>query len=450
MAIVDRDLVSIQEMRQLIGRAAAAQRELGTLSQEEVDRITEEMVRAGKEAARKLAELAVEETGLGVVADKETKNLIATESLYQYIRDLKTVGVVRADPAAGIIEIADPVGVIGALTPVTNPTSTVLYKAIIALKSRNAIVFNPHPTAARCSWAAAEIMARVAVAAGAPEGAIGCVTAPTLESSREMLHHPDVSLILATGGSGMVKAAYSAGKPAIGVGPGNVPAVIDGSADVTKAVADIVLSKSFDNGTICASEQAVIVEEGILSQVIAEFLQQGAYFLEEREVKALEGIMILPGGRINPRIVGQPAEKIAGMAGIKVPEGIRVLVVPLAGVGKEFPLSMEKLSPVLAFYSFRRWEDACRLAREVVNFGGLGHTAVIHSRNQEHIQDLASQLPVGRLLVNTPSSHGAVGATTSLAPSLTLGAGSWGRCSSTDNTSPLHLLNIKRVAFGRE
>jgi len=448
--LVDRDLASIQEIRGLIKRAVVAQEKLLTLEQEEVNIITREMALAGKKAARALAELAVEETGLGVVEDKVTKNLIATENLYEYIKNLKTVGVLNTDEAAGVIEMGEPVGVIGALTPVTNPTSTVMYKCIIALKSRNAIVFNPHPTAARCSKAAAEIMARVAVAAGAPEGAIGCVTSPTLESSQEMLRHPDIALILATGGSGMVRAAYSAGKPAIGVGPGNVPAVIDGSADVTKAVADIVLSKTFDNGTICASEQAVIVEEGILSQVVEEFLRHGGYFVNEREIKALEGTMVLPDGRLNPRIVGQPATKIAELAGISVPAETRLLVVPLAGVGKRFPLSMEKLSPVLALYSFRKWENACRLARELVCFGGLGHTAVIHSKDQEHIREFANKIPVGRVLVNTPASHGAVGGTTGLAPALTLGSGTWGKCSSTDNISPLHLLNIKRIAFGKK
>lgn len=445
---LDTDLQSIQEARDAVRRAAEARAKLASLTQEQVDRIVAKMAEAGRANARTLAKMAVEETGFGVYEDKITKNLFASERVYEAIRDLKTVGMIRCDPSRRVAEIAEPVGLIVALVPSTNPTSTVIYKSLISLKARNPIVFSPHPSARRCSCQAAQVMADAAAAAGAPRGAIQCLVHPTKQATDELMHHPDTALILATGGSAMVKAAYSAGKPAYGVGPGNVPAFIERTADIKKAVSDIFASKTFDNGTICASEQAIVTESVIESQVVEEVRAQGGYFLTDAEATALSKIVVTSGGNINPSIVGRSAETIARMAGISVPDGTRVLVARLAGVGPEHPLSREKLSPILAFYVEPDWQAACERCIELLNFGGIGHSLVIHSRNPAVIREFAMKKPVFRILVNTPSSQGAIGATTGLDPALTLGCGTWGGSITADNVGPLHLVNVKRVAFG--
>lgn len=445
---LDTDLQSIQEARDAVRRAAEARAKLASLTQEQVDRIVAKMAEAGRANARTLAKMAVEETGFGVYEDKITKNLFASERVYEAIRDLKTVGIIRCDPSRRVAEIAEPVGLIVALVPSTNPTSTVIYKSLISLKARNPIVFSPHPSARRCSCQAAQIMADAAAAAGAPRGAIQCLVHPTKQATDELMHHPDTALILATGGSAMVKAAYSAGKPAYGVGPGNVPAFIERTADIKRAVSDIFASKTFDNGTICASEQAIVTESVIESQVVEEVRAQGGYFLTDAEAAALSKVVVSSGGNINPSIVGRSAETIARMAGISVPDGTRVLVARLAGVGPEYPLSREKLSPILAFYVEPDWQAACERCIELLNFGGIGHSLVIHSRNPAVIREFAMKKPVFRILVNTPSSQGAIGATTGLDPALTLGCGTWGGSITADNVGPLHLVNVKRVAYG--
>lgn len=445
---LDKDLLSRQQARDLVAKACAAQDKLRGFSQEEVDAIVAAMVKAASRRALSLAQEAVRETGIGIVEDKKIKNLLASEGLYAEIKHMKTVGVVKEDPVNKIVEIAEPMGVIAALTPVTNPTSTVIFKSLIAIKSRNCIVFSPHPRAVRCSAAAAEVLSEAAVKAGAPEGAIGCITEATLAGTQELMSNPGVSLILATGGAQMVKAAYSSGKPAYGVGPGNVPAFIHRSADVTRAVTNIVTSKCFDNGTICSSEQAIVTESCIAENVKAELRKQGAYFLNSEERKKLERLVTVPNGGLNPEIVGKSATTIASMAGINVPPQTRILIAELEGVGKQYPLSMEKLSPILAFYSVPDWQAARERCLELLKFGGLGHSLVIHAEDTDIVTSFALGMPVSRVLVNTPSSLGAVGYTTRLPVSLTLGCGTWGGNVTTDSLSPLHLLNIKRLAFG--
>ncbi len=445
---LDMDLSSIQEARDLVQKAAQAQKTFARFTQAEVDRVLEKMAAAGREAAEKLARMAVEETGFGVYEDKVIKNLFAAADVYEFIKPLKTVGVIGEDPSRKVVEIAEPMGVVAGIVPSTNPTSTVIYKSLIALKSRNAVVFSPHPSATGCSGEAAAIMHRAAVAAGAPEGIIGCISRSTPQGTDALMHHPLVGVILATGGSAMVRAAYSAGKPAYGVGPGNVPAFIERSAEIRDAVRRILASKTFDNGTICASEQAVVVEECIRQQVIDEFKAQGGYFLSGAEAKKLESVVVLARGGLNPAIVGRSAAKIARMAGLNVPEGTRVLLVEPGGVGHAFPLSMEKLSPILAFYTEPDWQAACQRCIEILEFGGIGHTLSIHSRDQRIIMEFAMKKPVFRILVNTSSSQGAIGATTGLSPALTLGCGAWGGSITSDNVTPLHLINIKRLAYG--
>lgn len=448
MTLQDKDLQSIQEVRDLIAKAKEAQRQLATFSQEKIDSIIKNMAMAAEEASKGLAKMAVEETGFGKYEDKIIKNLFASKAVYEYIKDMKTVGILREDKEKKLIEIASPVGVIAALIPSTNPTSTTIYKSLSALKAGNAIIFSPHPSAKDCTFQAAKLLQDTAVNSGAPDGLIGCMTIPTMEGSKELMTHKDVSLILATGGSAMVRAAYSSGTPALGVGPGNVPAFIEKTANIPAAVKRIITSKTFDNGTICASEQAVITETSIAQKVREEFINQGGYFATEEEAAKLARTIQNPWGGLNPRIVGQSAVKIAAMADIPVPSNTKVILCQEKGVGKEYPFSMEKLSPILAFYTRDDWHVACELCIELLNYGGLGHSLVIHSENEEVIREFALKKPVFRIMVNTPSSHGAIGATTSLAPSLTLGCGSLGGSATSDNVSPLHLINIKRLAYG--
>ena len=420
---------------------------LKAFSQEDIDRIVAAMVEAGYNAARDLAEMAVKETGFGVVADKTIKNQIATRSVYKYISNIKTVGVIHESDDKNVVEIAEPVGVIAGIIPVTNPTSTTLFKAIIALKARNSIVFSPHPNAVNCITKTVELLQKTIKSFGVPREAIGIITIPTAKATDELMRNPHIALILATGGAGMVKSAYSSGKPAFGVGPGNVPAFIERTANVEKAIADIIASKTFDNGTVCASEQSIIVDTPICREVIQTLKKHNAYFVNEQEIEKVSSVLVSPELIINPKLVGQTAHYIAEQAGFRVPQETSILVAELEGVGKEYPLSVEKLSPVIAFYRTNGWEAGCDRCIELLQFGGIGHTLVIHSNNRDIIMEYALKKPAYRILVNTPSTHGAIGFTTDLAPSLTLGCGTSGGNITSDNITPLHLINIKRLAF---
>ncbi|NLO89741.1 MAG: bifunctional acetaldehyde-CoA/alcohol dehydrogenase [Clostridia bacterium] len=420
-------------------------------TQEKVDEIVRSAALAGLDHHMELAKLAVEDTGRGVYEDKIIKNIFATESIYHNIKYLKTVGVIKEIEEEGYVEIAEPAGVIAALTPVTNPTSTTLFKGLIALKTRNPIIFSFHPGAQKCSARAAEILKNAAVQAGAPEFCIQWIEQPSLEAAQALLKHPGVALILATGGEGMVKAAYSSGRPALGVGPGNVPCYIEKTANLKRAVNDLVISKTFDNGMICASEQALIVDREVSSQVVEMLISLNCYFLNPEETKKLESISILEGKcSLNPDIVGRSAVQIAEMAGINVPEGTKILIARQEGVGKEYPLSREKLSPILAYYEVEDYREGTERSREMVEFGGMGHSAVIHSENSEAIEYFSHRVRVGRVVVNSPASQGAIGDIYNiLTPSLTLGCGYAGRNATTDNVSAVDLVNIKRVAKRR-
>ncbi|MBU0517709.1 acetaldehyde dehydrogenase (acetylating) [bacterium] len=444
---MDRDLSSVQEVRELLAKADAVLPALRDLSQKEVDRITEAMADAGFKAAESLAKMAIEETGFGKYEDKVTKNRFATRNLLDYISRLKTVGIIEEDAEGKVYKIAEPMGVVAAIIPSTNPTSTALYKAIISIKARNAIVMSPHPASVKCTMEACRIVAAAAERAGAPKGAISCMSIPDMAGTQELMKHPITKVILATGGTALVRAAYSAGKPAFGVGPGNVPVFIERSADMRKAVKDIITSKTFDNGTVCASEQSIVVDRPVKDEAVAELKRNNAYFCNAQEIAALQKLMIKPGGGLNAAIVGQPSHRIAEMAGFSVSPDVTVLVVPLEGVGKAFPLSIEKLSPVICFYEVDGWEQGCERCLEIINFGGIGHTLGIHSRDEKIIREFALKKPVFRVLVNTPTTHGAIGYTTGLEPAMTLGCGTWGGSITADNVTPLHLVNLKRLAY---
>ncbi len=442
----DRDLISIQQARDLACKARQAYEIFSTFPQEQVDKIVESMAKAGEESAEYLARFAVEETDYGKIEDKIIKNIFSTRNVYDSIKDLKTVGVISEDKANKIVQIAHPMGVVCAITPTTNPTSTVMFKAIIAIKSRNAIVFAPHPHAARCSKEAVMILGRAAEDAGAPKNLISCMDVVTLEGSRELMSNKNIAIILATGGLAMVKAAHSCGKPAIGVGPGNTPAYVDRTADLEKAASDLITSKSFDYGVICASEQSIIVHQDIETRFRKIISGMGGFFLNTDQVEKLSKLMIINNG-MNAEMVGKAPSHIANSANIKIPERTKLLIAPLDGVGPRYPLSREVLSPIIAYYVASDWEAACKRSMELINFGGLGHTMVIHAKDEKIIQDFALKKPVFRILVNTPSSQGAIGYTTSLTPSMTLSTGTWGGGISTDNISAYHLMNIKRVAY---
>ncbi len=444
---LDTDLRSIQEVRNLLRRADDAHRRFMAFSQEEVDRVVESMARAGLAAARELAEDAVAETGFGRVDDKIVKNTVAARNVWESIRPLRSVGVVREDKTLGIVEIAVPMGVVAGIVPSTNPTSTTIFKSLISLKGRNAVVFSPHPSARRCIGKAADIMHDAAVRAGAPPGLVGCVSEPTLDATRELMHHPLTAVILATGGHAMVKAAYSSGKPAFGVGPGNVPAFIERTADIPAAVEMVLAGKCFDNGTICASEQSVVVDAPVEAEVCRQLARFGAWVCSAEEKKLLEKTVVKNGG-LNAAIVGRSACRIASMAGFRVPEETTALVARLEEVGAAEPLSMEKLSPILGFYVVDGWQEGCRTCIRILGFGGMGHSLSIHSRDEEIIRKFAEEKPVSRILANTSSTHGAIGYSSGLAPSLTLGCGAWGGNITSDNVTALHLVNIKRLAYG--
>lgn len=447
MDYLDKDILSIQQTRDLLKRAKQAQKVLAGFTQEKIDSIVEAMAEAGYKNAARLAEMAVNETGIGVAADKVVKNEFASRKVWEYIKSMRTAGVITEDREKGIIEIAEPMGVIAGIIPTTNPTSTIIFKAIIAVKARCSIVMSPHPRAIECSREAARIMEEAAVSAGAPKGVVSCIENCTREATQELMQSPMTAVILATGGSALVKAAYSSGKPAFGVGPGNVPAFIERSADIDRAVCDIIASKTFDNGTICASEQAVVTEKVISDRVIEAFKANGCYFLSPEEIFHVEKTVILRGGGVNPEVVGKSAAEVARIAGINVPDNTRILIARMFGVGRSYPLSAEKLCPVLAFYIEEDWQSSCDRCIELLNYGGLGHSLAIHSNDSNIIMEFALKKPVFRILVNTPSSQGAIGYTTNLQPSLTLGCGSWGGNVTADNVGPQHLINKKRLAY---
>ncbi|MHB1376519.1 MAG: aldehyde dehydrogenase family protein [Candidatus Humimicrobiaceae bacterium] len=443
---LDMDLLSIQKARNLIKSAREAYKIFSTFSQEQVDRIVEAMARAGIEASESLAKSAFEETGYGNVKDKTAKNLFSTKNVYDSIKDLKTVGVISEDRQKKIIEIAHPMGIICAITPTTNPTSTVMFKALIAIKSRNAIVFAPHPSAVRCSCEAADVLAKAAKSQGAPDGLISCLDTVTLEGTTELMSNKEVYLILATGCLNMVKAAHSYGKPALGVGPGNTPVFVDKSANLDKAANDIISSKSFDYGVICASEQSVVVHTDIDAVFKKSLEKYGGYFLSHQETEKA-GALLIRNGAMNAQMVGKSPKVIADECGFNIPDSTRLLIAPLNSVGPGQPLSREVLSSIIAYYSRNSWQKCCDLCIEIINFGGVGHTMVVHATDEEVISQFALQKPVFRILINTPASQGAIGYTTSLTPSLTLSTGTWGGGISSDNISATHLLNIKRVTY---
>src|SRR5687767_2872335 len=443
----DRDLASMAEARTLARRAKQAQMEIAELTQERIDAIVDAMAAAVAAHCESLAKLAVEETGFGVVADKIQKNQFSADRVYRFIRPMKTVGVLQRLDDRKIIEIAEPFGVVAAIVPSTNPTSTAIYKILISLKARCAIVISPHPSAVRCITRVAEIMNEAARGAGAPDGSINWMTTVTLEGTQELMKSRDVAVILATGGMGLVRAAYSSGKPAYGVGPGNAPCYVEGSADIKKAASDIIVGKTFDNGLLCSSPNSVVVDADIAEELKRELMQQGAYFLNPSEIDAVTKVLISPQRLPNPAIVGRPATYIAEKAGISVPGATRVLIAPLAGVGRDYPLSIEKLCPVLSWYVVQDWRAGCERCKEILRYGGMGHTMSIHSRNDQIILEFGLKKPAFRIVVNTPTTHGSVGMTTGLDPAMTLGCGGWGGNITSDNISPKHLLNIKRLAY---
>ncbi len=443
---LDKDIRSTQEVRNLVAAAKTAQAEFKYFNQTQVDKVVKAMADAGYEAREKLAEMANKETGFGKVEDKITKNIFGSRTVYESIKDLKTVGIIDVEENGKIVRIAEPMGVVAALVPSTNPTSTAMFKAIISLKTRNAIVVSPHPKAVNCTSEALKILSDAAESAGAPKGLIQCMTIPTLEGTNALMKHKDVAIILATGGTPMVKAAYSTGTPAYGVGSGNVPSFIERTANYEKAVSDILDGTTFDNGTLCSSEQSMIVDRPIVEKVRAFTKANGGYFVTPDEKIKLENA-VLKDGRINPEIVGKSAKYIAQYAGFSVPDSTRVLLADCKGVGKTEPLSVEKLSPILAFYEVDDWLDGCHKCIDLLNFGGIGHTMAIHSNDQEIIMKFAMEKPAFRIIVNSPSSLGAVGYTTALAPSLTLGVGTWGGSIISENVTAKHLMNIKTLAF---
>nr|WP_275899445.1 acetaldehyde dehydrogenase (acetylating) [Bacillus piscicola] len=445
--MLDADLDSIQEGRNLLSQAKEAQKTLAAMTQEEIDRIVRSIAEASEREAERLAAMAVEETGFGKKEDKIVKNLFSARDVYQSIKDKKTVGIISRDEENKVWETAEPVGVVAGIVPSTNPTSTAIFKALIAVKARNAIVFSPHPGAATCTNEAVDIMMKAAKQAGAPDGLITSITKPTLESAQELMNHKLTDVILATGGTGMVKAAYSTGKPAFGVGPGNVPVYIHESADASKAVRQIIQSKTFDYGTICASEQAIVADKAIKNKVKKELETQGAYFLDDYEKKRMESLIVV-NGRLNPQIVGQSPQALAEMAGIYIEDDVRVLVAEETGVGKKYPFSVEKLSPILAFYTVQDWQEGSSLCNELLEHGGLGHTLGIHADDMEVIEKFGITQKVFRVVVNSGTTFGGIGATTGVKPSMTLGCGAYGNNVSSDNITTDHLMNIKRIAFG--
>ena len=447
---LDKDLAARQEARMLCREGLQAQRLLAAMPQEKLDGIVEAVAKAFSAAAVELAELAVRETGFGNVNDKVTKNRFAAETVAETIRSQKCVGVLKEDPKEKLWEVGVPVGLICGIVPSTNPTSTVCYKSLIALKSGNAIVFSPHPKAVVCTLRAAKIVAEAAEKAGAPKGAVGCLSYASMAGCEELMGAKEVRLILATGGPNMVKAAYSSGKPAIGVGAGNGPAYIHHTADVERALGCILKSKTFDNGTVCASEQSIIVERSMEEKVRQSAKSMGFYFMDAEEAKKLAKLLFRPSGALNPEIVGKPAIKLAELAGFSAPQSTKILVAREEQAGPNYPYSMEKLCPVLAFYVMEHEDAVLAKVVEVLEHEGAGHTFAMHAEDRAVVEKFAKAVPVSRLLVNTPAAQGGIGATTNLFPALTLGCGAVGGSSSSNNIGPMDLVNIRRVAWGTE
>ena len=449
MQLIDKDLLSMQEVRELVEAAKEAQQELARMDQAQVDRIVRAIADAGVRNARRLAQMANEDTGFGIVDDKVIKNIFASRGVYEHIKDMKTIGEISRDDAKRLRTIAVPVGVIAGLIPSTNPTSTALYKAEIAIKAGNAIVFSPHPTALRCILETVKVIRQAVAEAGGNENLVSCITIPTMEATDNLMRHRDVAMILATGGSAMVRAAYSSGTPAIGVGPGNGPAYLEKTCDLPLAVKRILDSKTFDNGTICASEQSIVVERRMEGAVTAELKAQGAYLLDDEEHRLLSKFILRPNGTMHPAIVGKSVETVAKLAGLtRVPPTARVLVARETGVGPGYPYSNEKLGLILAYYVEDNEEAVLRRCVEILEWEGAGHTFAIHTEDAGTAKRFAAAVPASRVLVNTPAALGGIGATTCLFPALTLGCGAVGGSSSSNNIGPLDLINIKRVAWG--
>jgi acetaldehyde dehydrogenase (acetylating) len=443
----DKDLLSIQEVRTKVDRAYAAWLKYRDFTQEQVDAIVERMAAAARANAKRLADLAVEETGYGNAPDKYIKNLLCSDWLPRRMRGIKTVGVIRELPEERVVEIGVPVGVIAAILPTTNPTSTAIYKVLVSLKAGNAIVISPHPRAYRCTCETAQILYRAALEAGAPEDIIQCCETATIEGTNALMRHERTGVILSTGGAGIVKAAYSSGKPAFGVGPGNVPVLIDTSADLDDAIPKIVTGKSFDYGTVCSSEQTIVAEHGMRDGIMSRLKAQKAYFCTDAQRDTLGKLLMLPSWTVNPACVGQSPQKIARMAGFEVPADTRIIVAEIGGVGKQHPLSAEKLSPVLAVLFVPDWKAALDSCFGILKFGGAGHTCVIYSKNDARTREYAMRMPANRVLVNTPAPQGSTGITTNVFPSMTLGCGAVAGNITSDNVGPQHLINIKRLAY---
>ena len=444
---LDNDLLSIQEVRTKVELAYAAWQKYRRFTQEQVDNIVEAMAAAARAHAQRVAVLAVEETGYGNAPDKLAKNLLSADLLPRTIRGMRTIGVLKEIPEQKIVEIASPMGVVAAILPTTNPTSTAIYKVIIALKSGNAIVVSPHPRAKRCTCEIVAVMTEAAVRAGAPEGVIQCIGEPTIEATNALMKHKRTGVILSTGGSAIVRAAYSSGKPAFGVGPGNVPVLVDTSADIARAVDGVVRGKTFDYGTICSSEQAIVAERSLRDQIIAELKVRKAFLCSTEQGKALARVLLTPQFTVNPDCVGQAAPIIARKAGIDVPPNTSVLVAEIEGVGKEHPLSAEKLSPVLSLLFVESFEAAIVACQAILRFGGLGHTCAIYATDDTRIREYAMRMPAFRVLANTPTPQGATGITTNVFPAMTLGCGAVAGNITSDNIGPQHLINIKRLAY---
>ena len=443
----DPDLVSVQEVRSKVDEAYAAWQKYRSYSQEKVDTIVERVAAAARADARRLAELAVEETKYGNAKDKLIKNLLCCDILPRAMRGLKTIGVLREIPEQKIVEIGVPMGVVAAILPTTNPTSTAIYKTLISIKGGNAVVLSPHPRARVCTCETAAVLQQAALEAGAPEGLIQCITNSTLDATNALMKHQRTGVILSTGGSGIVRAAYSSGKPAFGVGPGNVPVLIDRSADIDEAVGKVVEGKSFDFGTVCSSEQAIVAESALRDRIVASLKARKAFLCDARQTESLARLLVTPNFTINPDCVGQAPTKVAQMAGFDVPADTTILVVEIHGVGKQHPLSAEKLSPVLALYFVADFAAALDACEALLRFGGLGHTSVIHASDDARVREFGMRMPAFRVLVNTGAPQGSTGITTNVFPAMTLGCGAVAGNITSDNIGPLHLINIKRLAY---
>ena len=448
MQLYDKDLLSVQEVRDLVEKAKAAQQELAQKSQAEVDAIVASIAKAGVRNAERLAQMANEDTGFGKVADKLIKNIFGSQMVYEHIKDMKTIGILDRDEANKTYTIAAPVGVIAGLIPSTNPTSTAFYKSEISIKAGNAIVFSPHPSALRSISEAIKVIRQAIAEAGGNENLVSCISLPTMQATDNLMKHPDVALILATGGSAMVRAAYSSGTPAIGVGPGNGPAYIEKTADLPLAVKRIMDSKTFDYGTICASEQSVVCDDDMAEAVQKEMEKRGAYFLSDEERLKLGKYILRANGTMNPAIVGKSPQVIGELAGINVPASAKVIVAKEDGIGKGHPYSNEKRAPILAFYTAPDYKAIAKLCDEILRYEGAGHTFSMHTKDDRMVEYFAERMPASRIIINSPSALGGIGASTALMPALTLGCGAIGGSATSENVGPMNLLNLKHVAYG--